>query len=266
VLADPRQIAEAFNARAATYRDSDWHRTSAQRLIELSGMQPGDRVLDAGTGTGFAGLAAARLVGPAGTVVGVDLSPGMLAVARESAAQAGLTNFDAVEADATALPQFADGSFDVVTSATSLLYMPAAEALREWARLLRPGGLLALSTMRAGFPFGGRLFRESAAAFGITLADPCEPLGSAESCRRLLTGAGLQVLDILSEPVLFTAGDLSRAWESNLRSPVNTAVQDLPPGELRAIQRRYEDSLRRATETDHDALRRSEMLYVRARR
>ena len=265
-MTDSRAIAEAFNGRAATYRDSDWHLSAAERLVELTGVRPGDRVLDAGTGTGFAAFAAARIVGADGRVVGVDLSPGMLAVARESADRSGLTNFDTVEGDATALPQFNDASFDVVLSATSLLYMPVSAALREWRRLLRPGGLLALSTMRAGFPLGGRLFRESAADAGITLADPCEPLGSVDTCRHLLTSAGFEVLGIVSEPVIFTARDLGRAWESNLRSPASRAVHQLPAGALRALQRQYEDRLQRAMARDPDSLRRSHMLYVRGRR
>ena len=266
-MANPTSdIINAFNARAATYRESDWHLNSAERLVQLTGVQPGNCVLDAGTGTGFAALAAARIVGTHGRVVGVDLSPGMLAVARVSAARLGVTNFDPVEGDATALRQFQDASFDVVLSATSLLYMPAAAALREWGRLLRPAGLLGVSTMRAGFPLGGRLFRESAAALGITLADPCEPLGSAERCRGLLTTAGFEVLEIVSEPVLFTARDLGRAWESNLRSPASRAVHELPPDALADLQRRYEESLQDAMERDADALRRSEMLYVRGRR
>ena len=206
MLAHPRQIAEAFNARAATYRDSDWHRTSAERLIELSGVRPGDRVLDAGTGTGFAGLAAARLVGPAGAVVGVDLSPGMLAVARESAAQSGLTNFDAVEADATTLPQFADGSFDAVTSATSLLYMPAAAALREWARVLRPGGLLAFSMPS---PLLDLVFDMKAETVGERLLNDYWELGRIEDEAtvdfqlrygdwiRLFRASGLELIDLI---------------------------------------------------------------------
>ena len=72
------EIAATFDLRARGYRDSDWHRASAERLVDLCGLKAADRVLDAGTGTGFAALHAARQVGSqGGAVVGVDLSQGM---------------------------------------------------------------------------------------------------------------------------------------------------------------------------------------------
>jgi ubiquinone/menaquinone biosynthesis C-methylase UbiE len=76
------EIAATFDRRAPGYRDSDWHRASAERLVDLCDLKPGDRVLDAGTGTGFAALHAARKVGPGGRVVGVDISQGMLSETR----------------------------------------------------------------------------------------------------------------------------------------------------------------------------------------
>lgn len=87
--ADVRAIAESFDARAAAYAFSGWHRRAAERLVALCALRPGDRVLDAATGTGFAALAAARVVGPEGRVVGVDISPGMLRQARAAVAAAG---------------------------------------------------------------------------------------------------------------------------------------------------------------------------------
>jgi ubiquinone/menaquinone biosynthesis C-methylase UbiE len=263
VSAEREAIVEAFDARAAGYRESDWHRRSAERLVDLCRLTPGDAVLDAGTGTGFAALAAARLVAPAGRVVGVDVSPRMLDAAQAAAADSALTNLELVLADATSLQEMPASSFDVVTSATSLLYMNAVAALREWHRLLKPGGLLALSTMRAGFPLGGRLFREAVAAVGIQLKDPCEPLGSPDACRHLLGACGFTLATFVEEPVDFTDRDVARAWESNLLAPAHQEVRALPPPQLDALRRRYLDALAAA---DPGALTSSPMLYVLAHR
>ena len=73
------------------------------RLVELAGVRAGNRVLDIATGSGEPALTAARAVGQSGRVVAVDMSPGMLAIARERIDAAGLTNVELVESDAESL-------------------------------------------------------------------------------------------------------------------------------------------------------------------
>ena len=260
------EIAATFDLRARGYRDSDWHRTSAERLVDLCGLKAGDRVLDAGTGTGFAALHAARQVGSQGAVVGVDLSQGMLSEAQGAAAESRLSNIEFIQCDATALTQFPDAAFDVVTAATSLIYIPVVEGVREWHRLLRPGGLMAFSTMPAGFPLAGRLFRECAGEYGVVLDDPCVPLGSESACRNALTGAGFIDARAVTDPIRFSVRDLDRAWESNLRSLAHKAVRDLPAGSLRALEQRYEAVLTARLRADPETLLTSPMLYAFARR
>ena len=77
-------MAAAFNTRAASYCRNEWHRTCAERLVALCEIPAGCRVLDACTGTGFAALAVARVVGREGRVVGVDVSAGMLVEAERA--------------------------------------------------------------------------------------------------------------------------------------------------------------------------------------
>ncbi|MBO0684060.1 MAG: class I SAM-dependent methyltransferase, partial [Candidatus Dormibacteraeota bacterium] len=111
------------------------------KLLELGEVGPGRRVLDVATGQGEPALTAARLVAPGGHVVGVDISPGMLAVARERAA--GLPNVEFVEADLESLDRPA-GSFDVVLSRFGLmLAVDHVASFKLLARLLVPGGVLA---------------------------------------------------------------------------------------------------------------------------
>ena len=260
------EIAATFDLRARGYRDSDWHRASAERLVELCGLKAGDRVLDAGTGTGFAALHAARQVGSQGGVVGVDLSQGMLSEAHAEAAASSLTNIEFIQCDATALTQFPDAAFDVVTAATSLIYIPVVEGLREWHRLLRRGGLMAFSTMPAGFPVAGRLFRECAAECGVVLDDPCAPLGSETACQNALGAAGFVDIRTVTDPIRFSIRDLDRAWESNLRSLAHKALGDLPAESLLALQQRYEAVLAAELRADPAALLTSPMLYAFARR
>ena len=102
----------------------------------------GEAVLDLGCGTGFDALVAAQLVGPAGRVVGIDLSPEMLAVARAGRAGTGFAQVGFAEAQVEALP-FPDAAFDVVLSNGVLNLVPDKPcAVREIFRVLRPGGRL----------------------------------------------------------------------------------------------------------------------------
>lgn len=260
------EIAATFDLRARGYRDSDWHRASAERLVDLCGMKAGDRVLDAGTGTGFAALHAARQVGSQGRVVGVDLSQGMLSEAHAEAAASSLTNVEFIQCEATALTQFPDAAFDVVTAATSLIYIPVVEGLREWHRLLRRGGLMAFSTMPAGFPLAGRRFRECAAEYGVVLDDPCAPLGSESACQNALAAAGFVDTRAVTDPIRFSDRDVDRAWESNLRSLAHKAVRDLPVESLLALRQRYEAVLAAELRADPATLLTSPILYAFAHR
>lgn len=102
----------------------------------------GDRVLDVGCGPGFYVIELLETVGPGGSVVGVDVSPDMLAVAAKRAERHANVEFH--KGQATALP-VADESFDRAVSVQVLEYVEdVPAALREMHRVLRPGGRLVL--------------------------------------------------------------------------------------------------------------------------
>jgi SAM-dependent methyltransferase len=106
----------------------------------LGSIDPGERVVDCGSGAGADALIAARLVGPTGHVIGVDMTPEMLAAARANVAQAGLSNVEFREGLLEALP-IDTGWADVVISNGVLNLVPdKAAAIGEMYRVLRPGG------------------------------------------------------------------------------------------------------------------------------
>ena len=108
--------------------------------FSLGRLQPGERVLDLGSGAGTDSLVAAQMVGPDGHVTGIDMTPEMLAKARRAAAEMGDTNVEFVEADAERLP-FDDESFDVVISNGVIDLIPDKDAVfSELYRVLAPGG------------------------------------------------------------------------------------------------------------------------------
>jgi SAM-dependent methyltransferase len=108
--------------------------------FSLGRLQAGERVLDLGSGAGTDSLVAALQVGPTGSVMGVDMTPEMVAKARAGAAELGLANVAFVEAEAEQLP-FADASFDVVVSNGVIDLIPDKDAVfAELHRVLIPGG------------------------------------------------------------------------------------------------------------------------------
>ncbi|MFD7260348.1 class I SAM-dependent methyltransferase, partial [Streptomyces sp. NPDC059874] len=139
---DHTLVQEFFGARAA-----DWDRKfpedgpAFEAAVVEFGLRPGDRVLDAGCGTGRALAALRAAVGPSGTVLGADLTPQMLAAAQRTGRAAEGT---LLLADVARLP-LRDGALDAVFAAGLIAHLPDPEAnLRELGRVVRPGGRLAL--------------------------------------------------------------------------------------------------------------------------
>jgi len=113
--------------------------------FSLGRLEPGERVVDLGCGAGTDSLVAAQMVAPGGRVTGIDMTPEMLAKARDAAEELGAENVEFVEGEIEHLP-FADGSVDVVISNGVIDLVPDKDAVfAEIFRVLRPGGRMQLA-------------------------------------------------------------------------------------------------------------------------
>ena len=157
-----------------------------RRLVQAVGVEPGDDVLDVACGTGNATIPAAQV---GARVTGLDLTPAMLAKARERAA--GLA-IEWIEGDAEELP-FADSGFDVVLSTFGCMFAARHGVVAdEIARVLRPGGRLGLCTWT---PEGviGEFFRVVGAYFPPESGDSPLGWGDEQHVRELFEGSGIEL-------------------------------------------------------------------------
>jgi demethylmenaquinone methyltransferase/2-methoxy-6-polyprenyl-1,4-benzoquinol methylase len=145
------RIANAYDLIA----DSN-ERAARQVGVQALALKPGERVLELGFGTGNEVLHLAALVGPTGKVAGIDISPGMLAVAnRKLVENVSTTPIDLRVGDARSLP-FAIGEFDAVYTSFTLELFPPEDipvVLSEVRRVLKPDGrigVVSMATVRAG--------------------------------------------------------------------------------------------------------------------
>jgi arsenite methyltransferase len=111
----------------------------------LGDLRPGERVVDCGSGSGVDSLIAARLVGPDGSVIGIDMTPEMLAKARRNARDAGLRNVEFREGILEALPVPDDWADVVISNGVLNLVPDKAAALAEFFRVLHSGGRVQLA-------------------------------------------------------------------------------------------------------------------------
>lgn len=170
----------------------------------LADLQPGQIVLDLGSGGGTDVLLSARRVAPSGKAYGLDMTPEMLELARKNQAEAGVTNAEFLEGTIEAVP-LPDASVDVIISNCVVNLSPDKPAvLREAFRVLTPGGRLAISDIVVR----RRLPQPVQAAMGLWTGCIAGALLDTEY-EELLRGAGFETIDI--EPThVYAAADLTQ--------------------------------------------------------
>jgi ubiquinone/menaquinone biosynthesis C-methylase UbiE len=138
--------AGVFDRAARDYEPAgvDFFNRMGRRLVELARVAAGERVLDLGCGRGASLFPAAAAVGPTGAVLGLDLAPMMVELTAADARDLPHVQVRLGDADDPDVPP---ESYDVVLAGQVIFLLPSVvEALRRWARLLRPGGRIAFSS------------------------------------------------------------------------------------------------------------------------
>jgi SAM-dependent methyltransferase len=184
-----------------------------ERLVDLAGVEPGDRVLDVAAGYGEPALTAARRVGADGHVVATDIAAEMIEFGRERAAVAGLGNIEFIESDAASL-DFPPESFDAALSSWGIIFEPDGEAAAARVRgFLKPGARMAISSWGSPerVPFLAVPMRTAMERLQVPPPPPGTPgplsRPTPDAIRSLLEGGGFS--DVEVEEL-----DVSFEWES----------------------------------------------------
>lgn len=193
--------------------------------VALAALQPGEVVLDLGSGAGFDAFLATRRVGPTGRVIGVDMTPEMIARATALAAEHGYSQVEFRLGDIEALP-VADASVDVILSNCVVnLTTDKAQAFREAFRVLKPGGRLQVSDLVLARPLPPAL-REDLDAYAACVSGAMlktDYLAAIQS-------AGFTSVSVVGES-RYGLAELS----PELMEVARERYPDLTPAELEAI-------------------------------
>ncbi|OLR95490.1 methyltransferase [Actinokineospora bangkokensis] len=246
-------VARAFDGASATYDRLGvrFFTPMGARLVERTGPRPGDRVLDVGCGLGACLFPAAEAVGPAGSVLGIDIAEGMVEQAARAAAERGATTVTTRVADGEH-PDLPPRSFDVVTGSYSVIFFPdAPAALPRYAALLADGGRIGFTSpvfTDDTFPFLPPVFTELiprsllgslppqwqpealSARFNSWLADPAALVAT-------MRRAGFTDVEVVDEAIDMVA-ESGTAWvDWSHTQGMRLLWQHLPPAENAALRR-----------------------------
>lgn len=211
----------------------------ADDLVAIAGLQPGERVLDVACGTGVVARLAAERVGAAGSVTGLDINPGMLAVAA-SATPSGMS-IDWQEANAESM-SFPDSAFDVVLCQMGLQFVHGKLAvLREMRRVLATGGRAVISVPGPKPPLFAimtdalaRHISPEVASFG----DLVFSMHDVDELKELIRSAGFRNVDVEAKPkTLHLPAPADFLWQYIHSTPLAQAAAQTGEAKRAALER-----------------------------
>jgi SAM-dependent methyltransferase len=231
-------------ARAAEKDEVGASADAAKWMLEAANLQPGERVLEVAGGAGRIGLQAAAEVGPEGSVLCSDFSEEMVKVARERFDRLEVSNVETRALDAQDL-DLDDRSFDAVLCRFGYMLMPdPLQALRESARVLRPGGRVVLAVWGEAEQnlWLSNLLEAVMSHLGAPPPGPGSPgpfaLGNPAHLRDLLDGAGFTEVEVDAVETKQPYDSLDAWWEKliSVGGPLKVVLDPLPEAELNAIR------------------------------
>jgi ubiquinone/menaquinone biosynthesis C-methylase UbiE len=243
-----RRAARAYGAAADHYGRASlgfWDRFGAATVTRLP-LAASGRVLDLCCGAGASAIPAARAVGPAGHVLGIDVAEPLLELARARAAREGLANTDFRHGDATR-SGLAGGSFDAVVCVFGVFFAPDMPAFAaEMWRLVRPGGVLAITTWGPGlFEPANTCFWESVGQVEPTLVRAFNPWDEITT-PTALAGLFPHTADpaVVAVPGQHHLGRPDSFWDIVLGSGYRATIDALGRGQRDEVRHRLLSQLR----------------------
>jgi SAM-dependent methyltransferase len=208
------ETAARFNRMATDFDPQGAFAHFGQRLVEVVGVEPGQRVLDVATGRGAVLFPALERVGTVGDAVGIDLAEGMVQGANEEAERRGLgTPFRVMDAEQLDFP---DASFDRVLSGFGIMFFPHLDqALGEFRRVLKPGGRLGVSTWRVSLPEDLQaVLDELGLLTGSREQRPPGWITEPDDLARVLGDAGFTNVQVIADSLTSVYTDVDEYWHS----------------------------------------------------
>lgn len=227
-------VREVFDRASSKYGEGgcSFFEYFGERLVKLAGLKAGDKILDIATGKGAVLFPAAGILGSEGKAVGIDISPRMIEETQKRTTEGWI---ELIEMDAESLG-FSNGSFDVVFCAFALFFLPNIDrALFECKRVLRPGGLLAVSTFSQRSALD-QWVAERAEELGSSKGLATVALDSKSAMRGHLEKAGFKHVEFHEESKVFWHENAEEWWNSLWTHSIRSRLEQLPSQHLEKLK------------------------------
>ncbi len=190
-----QSIADLYSTRSQSYDRSEWHDRLARNLVDYANINVGSKVLDIATGTGMVAFYAASRVGSDGSVVGIDISEGMIQVANAKLKSSDYSNVTFEIGDGEIIA-FEENSFDYIFCGSALIWMADIQtALSHWRTKLKSKGKIGFHAFSENAFITGVVAQTVLEKYGVSYL-MSKATGSADKCQNLLKQAGYRKVEI----------------------------------------------------------------------